>query len=274
MKQKQARIFCVCLGVDSRITLQYLSPVTQSTDSPTRTAAKTSRDAPALSAEYHKARKQLMFWSAILLIWSLVGVDLEKAKEAEGGVGAVVNSIKSPQAVPWALVILAVYFAFKFTVEWYQCNAARRRLRASKADFISAWVVLALANILYFGQLISQVQFADALQKSNRWQSVSAGAFAGFLLGYSFTIIKRLRSRWHVLQRGYRLAPIMMITILLFSVISTIAPSRAWNWKYFVIACIFVAALIIIPSLYLKRWERNSRNLHVPLETEKIPTEH
>ena len=36
-----------------------------------------------------------MLWAGILLIWELVGVDLEKAKDAEGNVGAIVKSIKS-----------------------------------------------------------------------------------------------------------------------------------------------------------------------------------
>lgn len=74
---------------------------------------KPPRDPQALSIEYHKARKQLMLWAGILFIWELVGIDLEKAKESGGNAGAIISAIKSPQAVPWVLLILVVYFAFK-----------------------------------------------------------------------------------------------------------------------------------------------------------------
>lgn len=79
---------------------------------------KPKRDPAALSGEYHKARKQLMLWSAILFIWELVGIDLDKAKDAEGNVGALIKSIKSPQAIPWALLIMVGYFVFKLRI----CN--------------------------------------------------------------------------------------------------------------------------------------------------------
>src|SRR4051794_36387991 len=103
--------------------------------------SKPIREPRALTSEYHKARKQLMLWAGILLIWEFVGIDLEKAKETEGNVGALVKSIKSPQAVPWVLLILVGYFLFKLTVEWYQCSEARRNMKVAKIDFRSAWVV-------------------------------------------------------------------------------------------------------------------------------------
>src|SRR5215468_1594260 len=96
------------------------------------------REPQALSNEYHRTRKQLMMWSAILFIWELVGVDLEKMKDAGGNFGALIGALKSPQAVPWALVILVGYFLFKVTIEWLQCAASRRALRVSQIDFVSA----------------------------------------------------------------------------------------------------------------------------------------
>src|SRR6266404_3943523 len=91
-----------------------------------------------LSTEYHKAHKQLMLWAAILLIWELVGVDLSKAKDAGGNIGPIVTALKSPQAVPWALLGLVGYFLFKCSIEWAQCHVERRKLRFARADFISA----------------------------------------------------------------------------------------------------------------------------------------
>lgn len=144
----------------------------------------------ALSTEYHKARKQLMLWAGILLVWEFVGIDLEKAKEAEGYAGALIKSIKSPQAVPWVLLILVGYFIFKLTVEWYQCNEVRRDMRVAKIDFISACVVSLLAYVLYFAQAISRVQFADIIQHSNSWQSFIIG------ISTSFPFIIHIYSHW------------------------------------------------------------------------------
>jgi hypothetical protein len=100
---------------------------------------KPIRDPQALSSEYHKARKQLMLWAGILFIWELVGIDLDKAKEAGGNAGAIVGAIKAPQAIPWAFLILIVYFGFKLRIEWGQSNQLRRQMRESRMDYYSAF---------------------------------------------------------------------------------------------------------------------------------------
>lgn len=146
------------------------------------------REPRALSNEYHKARKQLMLWAGILFIWELVGVDLEKAKEAGGNFGAVVGAIKSLQAVPWVLLILVGYFLFKCTVEWYQCNSARRAQRMARVDFFSAWVVCGLAYALYAVQAISHSQLADYLGQRVKGASYTIGA-AGTLLALGASLL-------------------------------------------------------------------------------------
>src|SRR6266851_8837328 len=120
----------------------------------TESKSPPKRDPGALSSEYHKARKQLMLWAGILFIWELVGIDLEKAKDAGGNAGAIIGAIKSPQAIPWALLILVGYFAFRFRIEWGQCNPARRQVRESRLDYYSAFLIAGAACVLYFGQAI------------------------------------------------------------------------------------------------------------------------
>ena len=121
-------------------------------------------DTPPLSAEYHKARRQLMLWSGLLFAWALVGVDLEKLAKAGGNIGAFVSSVKSPQAIPWVIVILILYFFFRVTIEWKQSADARRGTRTSRVDFGVAWSVALAANLLYFGQLLAKVQFIDLIK--------------------------------------------------------------------------------------------------------------
>jgi hypothetical protein len=43
-----------------------------------------------------------MLWSAILFIWELVGIDLERAKEAGGNAGAIIGAIKSSLRRLWS----------------------------------------------------------------------------------------------------------------------------------------------------------------------------
>lgn len=59
----------------------------------------------SLTAEYSRARGQLILWSGILFAWEFIGIDL-----TESGIGAFAKSLKNPQAVPWILLILVVYF--------------------------------------------------------------------------------------------------------------------------------------------------------------------
>jgi uncharacterized membrane protein len=143
---------------------------------------KYEREPSALSTEYHKARKQLMLWAGILLIWEFVGFDLSKAQTADGNVGAIIRSIKSPQAIPWVLLILVAYFVFKVNVEWYQCGSARRNMRAAKIDFWSAWIVSLAAYALYIAQELSRVQFADLITRSPKAWSLTVGGLLGAVL--------------------------------------------------------------------------------------------
>ncbi|MGZ8845462.1 MAG: hypothetical protein ACXW3C_03265 [Pyrinomonadaceae bacterium] len=175
-------------------------------------APKRERLPDALSAEYHKAHKQVMLWATILFIWELVGVDLGKAKDAGGYIGPIVTALKSPQAVPWVLLALVLYFLFKCSTEWAQCQADRRKMRFARADFISAWIVSLAAIILYVGQTLSRVQFADLLQK-NAIGALSFGA--GFVVVLPLIQIVDLVLAWkRVSKRGRAwgiLIPVLMV---------------------------------------------------------------
>lgn len=128
------------------------------------------RDPAGLTSEYHKAHKQLMLWSAILFTYELIGVDLssEKAEKIGGNVGATIQLLKSPQAIPWALLILVLYFAFKCSIEWRQCHLGRRQIVDAKIDFFSGICVAALALALYVFQTLGRIQFADKLSQFGR----------------------------------------------------------------------------------------------------------
>jgi hypothetical protein len=187
------------------------------------------REPRALSTEYHKARKQLMLWSAVVFIWELVGIDLEKAKDAGGNFGAVIGAIKSPQAVPWALLTLVLYFAFKLRIEWRQCNPMRRKVIEAKQDYYSAFIVAFAAAALYTGQAISHVQLANKIQ-SSPYKSLSLlyGAMIGFSLSSGAyvvlrSIIKRKRNLDWFLIVGY-------FGVFIFVAISVVLKHTVYWW--------------------------------------------
>jgi hypothetical protein len=217
------------------------------------TKARPARDPQALSGEYHKARKQVLLWAGILFIWELVGIDLEKAKEAGGNAGAIIIAIKSPQAVPWVLLILVAYFLFKSTVEWYQCSATRRSLRASIVDFSSAWVVSLLAYILYFGQSISQIQLADLLA-SNRVKSVSLGLAIGVSLVYYALIL----CRRYILGNIPRISIYLNIFIFVTGgvLVGILVLFYQAHWGLMLIGILVGFSLFSLPVLALRPWRR------------------
>ena len=183
---------------------------------------KPAREPQALSNEYHKARKQLMLWAAILLIWELVGVDLAKAEAMGGNVGAIITAIKSPQAVPWALLILVGYFLFKMTIEWHQCVVPRRQLLVSRIDFLSGWIVSLVAYALYIWQRISHVQFADRVMSSeNRFVAAALGMLVGVTIGISVVWAKTQsregRLMWLLVPTvGFSLTVLVTVSALSF----------------------------------------------------------
>jgi hypothetical protein len=203
-----------------------------------------------LSSEYHKAHKQLMLWAGILFIWELVGIDLTKAESAEGNVGAIVRSIKSPQAIPWVLLVLVGYFLFKTSIEWGQCDVERRKGRAARADFISALAVSVLAYALYIFQAISKIQFADALQGSNKFPSVLAGAFSGWFLVLGALIL------WENYSSFSKSKFILAVGIL-YILCSIIVPLIMWsiaNWFYLLISYAIVTATRVLMN---RPWRHN-----------------
>lgn len=154
---------------------------------------KATRDPQPLSSEYHKARKQVLLWAGVLFVWELIGIDLEKAKDAGGNVGALIGSLKSPQAVPWTLLVLVGYFLFKLWVEWTQCEGERRNIRSARIDYRSAWIISFAAVAMYVGQTLSRVQLADRLQ-NQKGRSMLVGLVMGCCISLAVTQLRK--SHW------------------------------------------------------------------------------
>ena len=215
----------------------------------------------ALTPEYHKARKQLMIWAAILFIWELVGIDLEKAQEAGGNAGAFIKSIKSPQAVPWALLILVGYFAFKLRIEWRQCSETRRQVAEAKQDYYLAFVVAICACSLYIGQTIWRVQLADRLGNSG----VSASVIIVISLLVWFALLGKvgfaLMDTWQEKRLPHRLFWLQLLWVIIATSAPRTITTLSRNSRVFIIIfLIIIGVLLLAWSWRLARGETANKN--------------
>jgi hypothetical protein len=222
------------------------------------TQTKSRRDPKALSSEYHKAHKQLMLWATILLIWELIGVDLSKAKDAGGNIGPIVTALKSPQAVPWALTGMIIYFLFKCSVEWAQCPIDRRKIRFARIDFFSAWLVAVAAIALYVAQAISRVQFADRLQFTALLALLVAMTLVGlFMKGIARLVESAVRGWRHVRPNQWRIG----LAEVIFSA-GTIAVKKLTNssitlrWLVVIWLAVVVEIIALNHQVWLQRGKR------------------
>jgi drug/metabolite transporter (DMT)-like permease len=115
---------------------------------------------PALSDHYHKARKLYGLTSGLLLLWELVGIELQP-----NPVEYLKVKLLSPEAVPAILFILVFYFAFRFVIEWSQCDRYRRQFLASRVDFYAAHVFGFVSVSIYAIQQASTTRFSDYLAR-------------------------------------------------------------------------------------------------------------
>jgi hypothetical protein len=121
-----------------------------------------AQDAPIeqLSDHYHKGRKFYTLSSGLLLAWTLVGIEIEKAP-----IESLNVSLKNPDVTPIILVLLVLYFAYRTVVEWYQSDARRRRLPASRWDFAGANALGVISLAVYSFQEISSVNVGEYLSR-------------------------------------------------------------------------------------------------------------
>ena len=115
-----------------------------------------SETVPEFSESYAKAHKAYGLASALLLAWELVGVDFGPSPFESLRI-----TLKSPEAVPYVIVALVVYFGFRITVEWFQSDSRRRAAPASKIDFAVAHLIGICSLTLFAIQTALRFQLAN-----------------------------------------------------------------------------------------------------------------
>ena len=161
----------------------------------------------AMTDAYHKARRGYGLFSGLLIAWELIGIQVNASPFSDFNV-----TLKSPEAAPYILITLVGYYAFRLTVEWYQCDSSRRALKVSRIDFFIAHSLGFVAVGLYAIQRGFGLRLADQLRDSPPYWIVF-GLVSSMLVLVTWRNYKRA-------QIGNRL---FIIMLALFSIALPIA---------------------------------------------------
>ena len=126
---------------------------------------------PGVTEEYAHARRAYGLISALLMAWELIGVELESSPVENFKI-----TIKSPQAAPYVLIVLILYFSVRTTIEWYQIDVRRRNLFVSRFDFAMAHVIAGAALGLFAVQTLLRIQIANNIVPG-KIAAIATGSF-------------------------------------------------------------------------------------------------
>ena len=178
-----------------------------------------------LSEAYQKARRQYALFSGLLIAWELIGFELPNKVELVKGGNLI---IKSPQAAPWVLIVLVLYFAGRTTLEWYQCSEDSRGLRASLIDFRSAHLIGLFALGLYSVQKLLQIQVATKVSEHETTANwVIMGAMIGVGLGHLW-LKRRTLARAGILDVAVALTPFVAALSVWWLILGHQRPHFPW----------------------------------------------
>ncbi len=197
---------------------------------------------PELGASYDKARRAYGSVSALLLAWELVGIELQPTP-----IENLKITLKSPQAAPYVLLVLVLYFAFRLSVEWCQAVPQRRQMRPSKVDFVIAHLIGTCAIGLFSVQRLLEIQIADR---------ISVFPLGMFFFGLTCGAVV-LTSR-DAVDQGINAAIVVLGTVL-FLGLNLIEPSIANLWT--LLLGVAAGGIVrLIPTL-------KSRRRRIPVST-------
>jgi len=111
---------------------------------------------PPLSDQYHSARNKYALYSALLLAWDFLGIQID----IRSFFANVSVSLPTPEKVPILLTGLVLYYAYRICIEWNQCDGTRRSYMSSRVDFAITHLI-GFASILTYGVQQNVPQFGQ-----------------------------------------------------------------------------------------------------------------
>lgn len=142
---------------------------------------------PEFSGAYNRAHRQYVFISAILVAWELIGLDVK-----ESPIQNINVALKTPQAIPYVLIALVFYSAYRITVEWYQSDSRRRSTRVSRIDFAITHGLGLTSLLIFLIQVIIRIQVFSLIHDPKIF-------IFWFLLisAFVYLIVLALKYTWH-----------------------------------------------------------------------------
>jgi hypothetical protein len=110
-----------------------------------------------LTNPYYRAHKAYAFFAGLLLAWAFVGIEIQNPP-----IESVNFTLNSPEAVPYVLAVLIVYFGFRLTIEWFQSPSAARKKLSARIDLFIAHFLGVASILLFVVQLLFEFQIATA----------------------------------------------------------------------------------------------------------------
>lgn len=173
------------------------------------TPARKKKAPPALSNAYQKAHKTYVLSAALLASWQLIGIELN-TKEKWG------VELKSPHAVPLVLLAMIVYFGYRLTVEWMQCDEERRSHRAANLDFVVAHTIAGFALLLSLFQYLLRIRIADIISRAS--PRLAIFAISSFFVPFALYLLRDILKGSYGPDEKWRQTGALIYSILLLGV--------------------------------------------------------
>ena len=212
-------------------------------------------ETPGMPEPYHKARRQLGLYSALLLAWEYIGIKVGDEIETPGFKTKV--AVNNPEVIPVLLFILVLYFTFRITIEWFQCSQSQRENRVTLIDVVVSYLLALVAILVYLYQLTGH-RIAETITTVGATYYIS-GQIIGSI-GLCFIVYSMFR----LVRISYS---VIMLIIIFF--IITLLPTFLLYMKFSIL--FFVALLVLglfsLVCVRIKRYwnwarmrEENSRS--------------
>jgi hypothetical protein len=206
---------------------------------------------PPLSNAYQKAHRTYVLSAALFASWELIGIELKT--EDKWGV-----KFQSPHAVPLILLVMIVYFGYRLTVEWMQCDEERRSHRAANVDFVVAHTIAGLALLIFLIQYLLHIRIADTIIHA----PVSLGVFAGTSFSLPYVAIESrsaLKAHPDALRKWfYAIYSLLVFGVWLVLLVWNLRTAGWWSRLLvgaiaILAGCLFAFLFHTLPKLMQKR---------------------
>ena len=176
---------------------------------------------------YHKARRQLALFSGLLLVWEYIGVRLGDIPtgtvKAKLPVADATVTLQNPEVVPVVIAIVTIYFAYRLTVEWFQCDDDIRHSLVTRIDLYVAYFIASSALIVFAFQQATTFRLAELLTPQ-----IAFGLITGFFTGLGVLVVIRLLRSMRSIGGFPRFLLTENMSYLAFLLLSVFALLFAW----------------------------------------------